>query len=50
MKFLYNYHVHDLKTLMNLQDLIDQLLLEEEGITLDFKSIQYSGIQSYEGQ
>ena len=41
MKFLYNYHVHDLKTLMNLQDLIDQLLLEEEGITLDFKSTQY---------
>ena len=26
---------------MNLQDLIDQLLLEEEGITLDFKSTQY---------
>ena len=41
MKFLYNYYVHDLKTLMNLQDLIDQLLFEEEGTTLDFKREQY---------
>ena len=41
MKFLYNYYVHDLKTLMNLRDLIDQLLFEEEGTTLDFKCEQY---------